>query len=168
MVVFFISGIWHGANWTFIIWGGIHGIMQILEKQLGTKLTKRSSKNIQIIKILIVFSMVSIAWIFFASNSLDDSFYIIKNMIVGIKHPRAYLLSGIRNLGLNFYKGFYIAFSSIILTIYDYFLLKRDVIEYISYRKASFRWILYIIFILWMIINIPYNNTSTEFIYFQF
>ena len=71
-VTFLVSGIWHGANWTFIVWGGLHGIFQIIEKML--KLQKPSSAGItKVVRILVTFLLVNFAWVFFRMPSLDKA-----------------------------------------------------------------------------------------------
>ena len=73
MITFMVSGIWHGANWTFIVWGLIHGLFQVIEKILG--LNKRESKNCveKAIRILVTFFVVNLVWIFFRMPSLSES-----------------------------------------------------------------------------------------------
>ena len=72
MLTFLVSGIWHGANWTFIIWGGIHGVFQVLEKALGYN--KRTSVGIvRILRVLLTFVLVTFAWIFFRMPTLNDA-----------------------------------------------------------------------------------------------
>lgn len=72
MLTFLVSGIWHGANWTFIIWGGIHGVFQVLEKTLGYN--KRASVGIvRILRVLLTFVLVTFAWIFFRMPTLNDA-----------------------------------------------------------------------------------------------
>ncbi len=72
MLTFLVSGIWHGANWTFIIWGGIHGVFQVLEKALGYN--KRASVGIvRILRVLLTFVLVTFAWIFFRMPTLNDA-----------------------------------------------------------------------------------------------
>ena len=61
-VTFLVSGIWHGANWTFIVWGCMHGISQIIEKMLGQQKCKYGWFG-KMIKIVITFLFVSFAWI---------------------------------------------------------------------------------------------------------
>jgi len=73
MVTFLVSGIWHGANWTFIIWGCIHGVFQIVEKALGWN--KKESKGIvKTIRIVFTFAIVTVAWVIFRSPSVADAF----------------------------------------------------------------------------------------------
>lgn len=75
-VTFFVSGIWHGANWTFIVWGSLHGLFQIAEKMLG--LQKKASHGIvRIVRIAVTFLLVNFAWIFFRMQSLTDAANVI-------------------------------------------------------------------------------------------
>ena len=72
MVTFLVSGIWHGANWTFIVWGCMHGVFQIVEKAFGWN--KKESKGvIKGLRILLTFSVVTIAWVVFRSPSIGDA-----------------------------------------------------------------------------------------------
>jgi D-alanyl-lipoteichoic acid acyltransferase DltB (MBOAT superfamily) len=88
LVTFLVSGLWHGANWTFVFWGMIHGLFQVFEKMLfGEKLkTELKQGNIKIsairiVRILITFNIVSLAWIFFRMPSLGDSIMFIDRII---------------------------------------------------------------------------------------
>lgn len=86
--VFLISGLWHGANWTYIIWGGLNGFYLVfalwregLKKKLGKitwfAFTPRVNLALQVI---ITFILINFAWIFFRANSIDDALTIIKRM----------------------------------------------------------------------------------------
>ena len=84
MITFLVSGLWHGANWTFVIWGALHGFFQIIEKALfGERLKvelKRSSYHIsllRLVRIFATFSIVSIAWIFFRMPTVEQAFSMI-------------------------------------------------------------------------------------------
>ena len=76
LVTFLVSGIWHGANWTFIVWGGIHGMFQIVEKALGWN-KKESHSVVKALRILLTFIVVTVAWVFFRSPSIGDAFGLI-------------------------------------------------------------------------------------------
>jgi len=78
MIVFLISGLWHGANWTFIIWGALNGMLLIIENTLtgfSNKMRERSHipAIIRLIKVVTVFIIVTLLWIFFRSPSLSDA-----------------------------------------------------------------------------------------------
>lgn len=82
IVTFLVSGIWHGANWTYIIWGVFHGIAQVVEKFLG--LNKRKSNYVvSSFRIIFTFCLVSIFWIFFRMPSITDACQYITCMLRG-------------------------------------------------------------------------------------
>lgn len=79
-ITFLISGLWHGANWTFIVWGGLHGAFLSIENIL--KPQKKQSQVVaplRLIKTGVLFIAVSFAWIFFRANTITDAFYIIQS-----------------------------------------------------------------------------------------
>ncbi len=78
-ITFLVSGIWHGANLTYIFWGILHGIFQIIEKMLG--LHKKESKGIEWAgRTLITFLLISLAWVFFRMPTLTDGFNVISRI----------------------------------------------------------------------------------------
>ena len=76
-VTFLVSGIWHGANWTFIVWGGMHGVIQIVEKALGIQKMKSKNGIVKVGRILVTFLLVNFAWIFFRMQTLGDAVGVI-------------------------------------------------------------------------------------------
>lgn len=87
-ITFTVSGLWHGANWTFIIWGALHGIYLLVAIETGPLRKKLNSllrldQNPAVFKtlqVLTTFVLVYISWIFFRANSITDAGLIIKNM----------------------------------------------------------------------------------------
>ena len=85
-VTFLVSGIWHGANWTFIVWGVIHGFVQIIEKDLG--LNKKESKGfVKALRIIVTFVIVTIAWIFFRMPTISDAVKFIGHAFANVSMP---------------------------------------------------------------------------------
>lgn len=78
-ITFLVSGIWHGANWTFIVWGMLHGLFQIVEKFLGLQKNK-SDGIIKAFRICITFFLVNFAWIFFRMPTLHDALGVIEKI----------------------------------------------------------------------------------------
>jgi D-alanyl-lipoteichoic acid acyltransferase DltB (MBOAT superfamily) len=81
-IVFLISGLWHGANWTFVIWGAIHGLLLILAILKNKILDKTGLKsnailNWPLLNIAFTFILVCLAWIFFRSSSVNDAYIIL-------------------------------------------------------------------------------------------
>ncbi|EZH75319.1 acyltransferase [Aquimarina atlantica] len=85
-VTFLISGLWHGANWTFIAWGALNGLYLIAEVLVYRKNRKG------IINVLLTFVLINFSWIFFRANSIDNAFYIIKTIFTA--PGRLYIGSG--------------------------------------------------------------------------
>jgi D-alanyl-lipoteichoic acid acyltransferase DltB (MBOAT superfamily) len=89
LVTFAVSGIWHGANWTFIAWGALNGALQIIEKilsginskALSSLRTLNCPKIIHVIRVLITFGLISAMWVFFRANSISDAFLILDKML---------------------------------------------------------------------------------------
>lgn len=79
-VTFLVSGIWHGANWTFIVWGCMHGVLQILEKALGWQKYERKNWSIKALRIVITFLLVNFAWVFFRMPNITDAWAMIGQM----------------------------------------------------------------------------------------
>lgn len=71
-VSFLVSGIWHGANWTFIVWGMMHGVFQIIEKMMG--LNKVDSKGfLKCLRVMVTFILINMAWVFFRMPTLGQA-----------------------------------------------------------------------------------------------
>ncbi len=168
MITFLISGLWHGANWTFIVWGGVHGAAQVIENIIFPK-SYHSKGIVRCFRTLFIFLFCSFAWIFFVANSIGDAVYVIGHSLEGISTMGIYLYlrAGFSDLGIWREDILFMGVSLLILFAYDFFSLKEDVITVISSKKTIFRWGIYCIFVLWIIINIPVVKNA-EFIYFQF
>ncbi|MDE7184381.1 MAG: MBOAT family protein [Lachnospiraceae bacterium] len=76
MVVFLVSGIWHGANWTFILWGVVNGFGNLFDRVFGRVLMKIP----RLIRVFFTFCFCSIAWSMFRAQSLKQGFLMIKNL----------------------------------------------------------------------------------------
>lgn len=88
LITFFVSGLWHGANWTFVVWGAIHGFLQVIEKALAIDpkghyyVTVEKYVWLRPFRILLTFMLVNFAWIFFRLPSLDDACSVISQIFV--------------------------------------------------------------------------------------
>ena len=86
-VTFLVSGIWHGANWTFIIWGVMHGLLQIIEKALGWQKYEGKDWKVRIVRIGVTFLLVNFAWVFFRMPNISDVFAMIGSMFTNTGMP---------------------------------------------------------------------------------
>lgn len=131
-VTFLVSGIWHGANWTFILWGILHGIFQIIENALG--LQKYDSKDaLRIVRIIVTFSLVTFAWIFFRMPTISDALSIIGKITTNLNG----LLYITDNVGL------LLTSSAVITLIIKDTLEEFTSVSLYSNKKIVIRWISY-------------------------
>lgn len=163
LVTFMVSGLWHGANWTFVIWGSIHGLMQILEKHL--KLEQDSQREyMNWIKRLLVFLFCNIAWVFFRAQNLGEAIVVLEKLISGWRGVDSWLLitMDVRTMDL-----ILVVAAIFLLAIYDYASLKCDVMEWLNKQSVIVRWAVYLGLIWFTLFCIP-RAGSSEFVYFQF
>lgn len=165
LITFLVSGLWHGANWTFVAWGGIHGIAQVFENLFEFFLKPFRKKVVgKFISLFVVFVFCNLAWVFFRAESFSDAIYVITHIFSGINEgERGYFSNSIELDAVHYVK---INFTLIILFIFDFFSLKIDVIKWIGNRNVILRWGIYIIFVMILFIFAHIGNSS--FIYFQF
>lgn len=84
LVTFLVSGIWHGANWTFFFWGVMHGVLQIIEKALGWQKYEGKNWTVRTVRIAVTFLLVSFAWVFFRMPNIGDAFGMIGRMFSNV------------------------------------------------------------------------------------
>lgn len=170
LIVFFLSGLWHGANWTFVVWGLYNGIIIALLTLLNLN-HKRSAiiseKRFfpplkEFGQIFITFVLVVIGWIFFRAEDLSQAVDYIANLcdssIVSIPN--------FRDLGLSFIKLTYTLFFIVLLQLIDWIQRKQDFgLEISNVKYRPIRWSIYIIFLLTFSV---FAGGQEEFIYFQF
>ncbi|MCB0211335.1 MAG: MBOAT family protein [Anaerolineae bacterium] len=88
LIVFLVSGLWHGAAWTFVLWGGLHGLFVIADaatKNLRAGLVQRigldqQSPVLAVVSTLFTFILVCLAWVFFRANSVNEAFLLLGTM----------------------------------------------------------------------------------------
>jgi D-alanyl-lipoteichoic acid acyltransferase DltB (MBOAT superfamily) len=166
-ITFLISGLWHGANWTFIVWGALHGfylVFAIISRPFKDALIKRLGLDkypafLKVSQVISTFMLVNLGWLFFRANSLSDAMLLLKNLFVlapitevfNMITPGALLI----NLAL-------IA----ILELAHYFETDKEFIRSLSARPALVRWPAYVA----VTLAILYLGASAgqQFIYFQF
>ena len=153
MITFLVSGLWHGASWTFVFWGAIHGIIQCIEKFLGWQ-KKQFYGFSKFLHYVFTFVIVCFAWIFFRASTLNDAFTIIHGIIYNFGVP-------------------YISHSCLLFSIIAIILLLlkeiNDKLHLIRLSSSSY-WIIrhvYIAVIISYILLFGILNGG-QFIYFQF
>lgn len=162
IVTFLISGLWHGANWTFVVWGLLYGVYYIPSIIRGTMLSKKKkTKNTGVLQNLIfygnmfgLFLLVSVTNVLFKANSLSQGFGYLKSMlsIDCLRFPELYR-----------------AQMPVVVVLFGIEWLQRNEhhgLQTLGFKwPLMFRWLLYFIIIALIFI---FNSKEQQFIYFQF
>ncbi len=168
-VTFLVSGLWHGANWTFAVWGAFHGFYIMFGKatyKFRKKLAdsyglSKFPKLHTILQIIITFILADIAWIFFRANTMSDAVYILTHLLSGLTLNLSSVDLGLDNPEL------VVAFVSIIFMESVQFVQERiGIMQFLSRKPAWLRWIIYLLLILGILLFGVFKGMS--FIYFQF
>ncbi len=166
MVVFFFTGLWHGASWTFVVWGVLCGVLFIAD--IKTAPTRRNilsalglSYKMKIIKVLngaMLFTLIGIVTVFFRSPNIGQAGIYLNNMFstsssaVNVYHDQFELLLSL--------------FLIVVVQIIHFYKGNDRVYELIWNRRRWVRWIIYLLFIIVMVLFSV--NRQNNFIYFQF
>lgn len=172
-IVFLISGLWHGANWTFVIWGALHGFYLVFalvtEGPRNWISRKLGLDRFPILSVLTTFTLVSFAWIFFRAPNVQNAFYIIKQMVTGIPDVFRKLANG-ESLFIPYgITTWEMALSFLLIALVEtvhYFQKHVNVSCWFLGQRAYFRWAVYYMVILSIIFLGIIENK--QFIYFQF
>ncbi len=162
LIVFLLSGIWHGSTVNFALWGLLHGVLRILEDILYAPFRKSESlrKVLAIPAVLINFAVVSFLWLIFRSSSLQEVFSVLEALKRGGGIDFA-LIGMTRNEVLWL---FAVLVITILLDICRYF---KDMIEFLADRFIVLRWIFYALLVVVFLVMGVYGGSfdPSDFIY---
>lgn len=164
MITFLISGLWHGAGFTFLTFGLLHGLVMSYEaiskkfrKKLAAKLPKLLYHKTSV---ALTFSFLVITWIFFRSETFSKAFYVLKNLFVfDDSYTKLFSSALVYQLLLG---GIAILLMEGLHKLYGTLRFH----EYIQKQKMPVRWGFYVVMVV-LILNFGYYG-SNQFIYFQF
>lgn len=179
MVTFLVSGLWHGAAWSYIVWGGLHGLYQILGdmfKPVREKIVKifhvdTKAFSYKLGQILITFSLTTFAWIFFRAGSLKQALRYIERMFTSwnpwVIFDESLLQLGLENIDLNI-----LIIALVILFLADIIRYRQKITlaDFLMKQNLWFRWVVLLGMILAILVFGQYGVEfdSTQFIYFDF
>lgn len=165
-LVFLISGLWHGAAITFVIWGAIHGIIIVIEKatsKFRKQLFSKSSHLQNALGLITTFIIVCISWVFFRANSFHEAILVLTNMFKPVTSDSFF------SLGLNEREFTVLICALLVLLLKDLFDRKDKWLTKLHDQVFVLRWITYLVIALSIIYYGVYGSDSgSEFIYFQF
>ena len=174
LIVFLVSGLWHGASWMYVIWGALHGMYLILEIKVQ-KLWNSIPEKIRaippawllhLLQRIIVLGLVGYAWIFFRANSLETAWYIGTKVFTGWTDASS-LLELARSTLKN-YALLVTFFAIVIMEVVHYFQERGSLRTMLAQKPALLRWSLYVGILVCILIFGKIYAVPTDFIYFQF
>lgn len=177
-IIFFVSGLWHGAAWNYVAWGALNGIFMIVE-QLTADFRKKVRERFHVdtnrfsYKLatrLTTFVLVDFTWLFFRANSIQDALLMIKKCFDYMAPER---LGGLVfvSMGMTTQVAVVVLVSIILLAVVDMLKYKGvDVVKLVFSQGAWFRYVVYAGLLLGILLFGVYGNLyeQTQFIYFQF
>jgi len=179
MITFLASGLWHGANWTYVFWGGLHGLYQIvgdITQPVRDKINLKTGTNTdtfsyKFIRIFFTFVLTTLAWIFFRADTIGQGFCYIGRMITKWD-PWVVFDSSIFNLGLAQVEMFILFLSLIFMIVISLLQYTKKIRfdEMLIRQNYWFQFIVFYILVMVIIIFGKYGSweDANAFIYFQF
>ena len=170
LITFLVSGIWHGVNWTFIVWGALHGVYSIIHNVLTKKWKPLTGKVATGLKMLGTFLIVDFAWLFFRADSVKHAFGLIKKMLVEFKLFSLLDREMAISMGLEIEEIAVLVIALLVLVFVDF---TKDIFSYrekIVKAPLVIRWIVFYVAIFTIIIFGHYGPgfDAGQFIYAQF
>jgi len=164
-LVFLVSGLWHGASWTFVIWGTLHGLFYLfgrltepararIHNVLGIK-----GAPLAVLQVLVTFHLVALAWVFFRSGSFTDAVYIVTHLFSRLSDPIYWGPSQFTTVITAFLTAGFMLFEFVRNTL----IQKRPLVLKpmpFAVKSPAYCLILIVIFL--------FGASKTEFIYFHF
>ena len=179
LITFAVSGLWHGADWTYVVWGLLHGIYQIAEKELAPVMkkihalchTRTESFGYRLFRVLVTFSLVDLAWIFFRADSLHQALHYIRRMFT-FRDWWSLFDQSIYTLGLDV-REMHILFVGLLMLLLTELLRykkKQTLAAFLEKQWIGFRWSVLLGLLFFCVIFGYYGPgfDSAQFIYFQF
>jgi len=160
MIVFVVSGLWHGANWTYVIWGALHGTYLIVEQAMtsGTPPARPRGLARRTVGLVSTFALVCLAWVFFRADNAFDALRIIGRILTlapASAGEAARALDG---------RVAFLALGLIVMALEGYDR-RRGLFSRIATLPSLMRYALYVMLIYGTIL---FRGVGAQFIYFQF
>lgn len=173
-ITFLLSGLWHGANWTFVIWGALNGfylISALITRGVRERIASavglmRHPPTHAVLRVLTTFALTCFAWIFFRAGSLHDALHIVSRMLVR-PTPHQVLPDALRAEGITKLQVAYSAVLIVGLMAFELWGTRVNIARKFAEQPAWVRWPTYYVFgmSIWLL---GMTTEAKAFIYFQF
>lgn len=170
LITFLVSGIWHGANWTFVVWGTLHGVYSIIHSMLAERRKVKEGKLLTGLKMLGTFLIVDFAWLFFRANSLGHAFRLIGKMITDLNVFSLLNREMAISMGMEIIDILVLVLALLILIVVDFSKHRINYCEKIVKAPIVIRWVVLYVAIFVILIFGYYGPEfeAGQFIYAQF
>jgi len=167
LIVFAISGLWHGADWKFLVWGLIHGVCLLAERVVARTLPVTRRLPVAL-KVGTTFVITNIAWVFFRADSLSQASLILTRMHRGWSVALApeFWTRSIKTLGLAPGELLLAAAAILVCEIVQFAHSRTPLQPWFRGRSTVFRWVVYVVIFWTLFLGGIFRQT--EFIYFEF
>ncbi|HEX6573336.1 MAG TPA: MBOAT family protein [Gemmatimonadaceae bacterium] len=173
-ITFLLSGLWHGANWTFVIWGGLNGfylVFSLMTRQIRERFTHAIGlasmpKLHTVVSVIITFGLTCFAWVFFRASTLDEALHIFRAALA-VPTLHQIVPDPIRGEGISKFEVMYcFVLIGALLTI-EYVTTRIDLLKQFRMQPAWVRWPVYYAtcMAIWLL---GISTEAKAFIYFQF
>jgi len=163
-----LGGLWHGAGWTFVVWGGLHGVFIVINHQWRRLKIKLPT----VLSWLLTMICVTVCWVFFRAESLPDALHIVRAMfgLYGLPQSLAGIFPGLQSYGLQFATAAHLpgGYKELLALIGLLGILAfvPNPQQIMARLQPNWRWA--IIIALLMAVSILGMEKATDFLYFQF
>ncbi|MBR1439105.1 MAG: MBOAT family protein, partial [Synergistaceae bacterium] len=165
MITFIVSGLWHGANWTFVVWGAVHGLAQVIENAFVPKGYKPHGFSMAV-RVIGTFTFCMFAWVFFRANSMSEALYVFQQMFSEVIMSVDYFKDSVKSIGIGKMTLVKIVLCLLFLLLHDYLAMKHDLFAWLGKHGVAIGYV-YIYLMAFSILLLCYVGQST-FVYFQF
>ena len=171
LIVFALSGLWHGASWTFVAWGLLHALYlcaELIWNRLRRSAPKAPGPCRKALLLLKTFVLACIAWTFFRADTMADALASLGAAFAGLRHPLTWMQDAWHLLTAGgALTAAITVFSVLVLLLGDLLDEKNDAMAAVGRLRPAARYTLYVVFLLGILLLIP-KTTAAPFIYFQF
>ena len=171
LIVFALSGLWHGASWTFVVWGLLHALYlcaELIWNRLRRNAPKAPGPCCKAFLLLKTFVLACIAWTFFRADTMADALAVLGAAFAGLRHPLTWMQDAWHLLTAGgTLTAAITVFSVLVLLLGDLLDEKNDAMAAVGRLRPVTRYTLYVVFLLGILLLIP-KTTAAPFIYFQF
>lgn len=180
---FLISGLWHGAAWTFVIWGALNGLYLITEIIIAGPKQRLMDRfgitpaqwRFKIPSVVATFALTCVAWVFFRANSVRDAFHVLGHLGDGVgefagrvlRLDTAAVAGVMRGLGLSREDLFIAVLSILVLETVQFLTRGSSSLKILEIRSRTVRWAVYYLLLIAILFFGAFNRAQ-QFIYFQF